>query len=751
MANYDLSILSDTEFEELAKDILTTHLNMDFKTFRGGRDKGIDLLYSQEGEETIVQVKHYVKSTFSNLKTAIRDEYKKMCKRNPKRYILFVSMDLSVNQCDELIGLMNGFIKSASDIFDLKRITSLLSSPKFTWIEEKYYKLWLANTTVISNILHNAQQNNIMYIVEQIRNNIPLYVITEDYFIAKRKLDKSGLLLIHGEPGVGKTVLANLLIFNYLESNFKPKFVIGHDISELEKILSRDSEEKEIIFIDDFLGSNFVELMNGNTESRLVSFILKYIQKPNKRVVLTSRTTIFNRASLEFEKLNQIQDKIVHHSIELNSYSALEKAEILYNHFYFLLNDRNYFNEILIDSRYMKIIRHKNYNPRIIQFFADKSRLNEIAVKDYYSFIMTKLDNPEDIWKYEYESKITNEERILVDTLLSFNQATKYEYLERGFENRYSYEIKVNSFIRSHNMFNKALKVLNTAFVSFEMDTDGNKLVKFLNPSIVDFLKHYFTENVSDIKRIIMGIKFIDQLYIFNPGELLKEGLINLPNNYIDFIGEFLINNFDDIEEIRHSKMKYLTMLSKATKIFDKEIEEIQYDYFNKVIDSETFQHFLDEETIYSILENSNSDSKVISLFLDNIDTIFILVISNSNYVEELAKWLELFCKLDNISCAKLLNEEYFIEKFKELIESDFENYFDEVASEFFNYTDYITIEQYNCYSFDEKSIENDISDFIDEFKYQSINLIKQAIENIYSDVQLVIEDVMEEHEYKTS
>lgn len=749
MANYDLSILCDTEFEELAKDILSSHLKLDFKTFRSGRDKGIDLLYSKDDEETIVQVKHYIKSTFSNLRTVIKEEYKKMCDRNPKRYILFVSMDLSVNQCDQITKIMNGYIKSASDIYDLKRIISLLSNKKNAWIEEKYYKLWLTNTSVISNILHNAQQNNIKYMVEQIREDLPLYVITNNYYISREKLEKSGLLLIHGEPGVGKTVLANLLVLQYLEAGYKPKFIIGHNIPELENILSRDKDEKEIIFIDDFLGSNFVELINGNNENRLVSFIRKYLHKPNKRVVLTSRTTIYNRASLVFEKLHQLEEKINLHSIEVKSYNQFEKAAILYNHCYFLLNDREYFNEIVKDKRYMRIIYHKNYNPRIIEFFADKLRLNDVDVKNYYSFIMDKLNNPEDIWRYEYESKITNEERLLVDTLLTFNQSSQLEYLERAFEKRYSYEIKENSFTRSHNTFNKALKVLDAGFIRIDIGENNKRLVSFINPSIRDFLKFYFRENPSEVSRIINGIKFIDQLLVFNSEGVSSEGLIDLTEEHIENIRQLLINDFNDIEEIGFSKMLYITKFSNVLPNPDEEIEKIQYNYLEKVIENEKFSHLSDVNSIYEVLNSRHQHLRIKELIFQNVKTVTALVLKNTYLVEELASWLGQICCLEQETCKMLLQEDFFINDLREILNINFEMYFEERSLEYFKYEDYITYNGYADYDFDLSSIETDIFNFIEEFKDQSVEFIRNAIPSIYGTVEKRIKETIDSCDYK--
>jgi hypothetical protein len=51
---YQLSILNDKEFEDLAKDLLEIELGFSLQNFKSGKDKGIDLRYSADKENLIV-------------------------------------------------------------------------------------------------------------------------------------------------------------------------------------------------------------------------------------------------------------------------------------------------------------------------------------------------------------------------------------------------------------------------------------------------------------------------------------------------------------------------------------------------------------------------------------------------------------------------------------------------------------------------------------------------------------------------
>lgn len=60
MAEYDFSALTDKEFEELVRDLLSKDPGISLRTFKKGKDKGIDIRYSSPNNinKVIVQAKH---------------------------------------------------------------------------------------------------------------------------------------------------------------------------------------------------------------------------------------------------------------------------------------------------------------------------------------------------------------------------------------------------------------------------------------------------------------------------------------------------------------------------------------------------------------------------------------------------------------------------------------------------------------------------------------------------------------------
>ena len=80
----------------------------------------------------------------------------------------------------------------------------------------------------------------------------------------------------------------------------------------------------------------------------------------------------------------------------------------------------DYIEELYKDKRYMQIILHKNFNPRIISFITDNDRLINTSSEEYWKFVKDKLDNPSDIWEHTFSRQSDEFIRNLV-SLIVFN------------------------------------------------------------------------------------------------------------------------------------------------------------------------------------------------------------------------------------------------------------------------------------------------------------------------------------------
>lgn len=719
MNNYTFSTLSDEEFEEITRELLSEHLNIDFRTYRKGKDGGVDLSngLSYDKNKIIGQVKHYPKSKFSDLRNSLKKEAIKMKVLSPERYILITSLDLSKGECSEIINILTPFLKTEDDIFDLKKLNYILQKKDNEWIEKKYYKLWLSSTNVLERIYNNGIYNNISWYIEDIKNKMPVYVFTSKYYEALLKLYKNRILLIHGEPGIGKTVLAEILAYHFLDKEFKLKYVSGNKIADIENIISPNPEDKEVIFMDDFLGSNFLELLNKFEESKLSFFIRKNLSEKNKYIILTTRTSIYNKGKITFEGFKNISKDFEEISITLSDYNSLEKAKILYNHLFFKLNNVEYFNDIKKSKNYLKIISHKNYFPRIIEFVTNENNISEILPEQYYKFIIEALDNPSEIWDYEFNKKIDELGRILIIIIYSFNSEMPKEKIEIAFYQRLKYEKKVC------NDFEEVLKIIDKAFINIVYKYNRYN-IDFSNPSIKDYLFKYLSKNNFERIRIIETFKYFEQLKMFR----LKNENYQFTLTEMEVLKQRILKDYSSIlsinENIVVSKNLGLLNLYYYGLKNDMEIEFFILNLYINILKDKKAMLYEEVETLLRILLNSiyliKSEYNCFELW-KNIK----YEIKSINQLKNLKIFLNGFSK--NLKEEILNDQDIFIEVCSKILSFESQN------------EDTRFIEEYNG---EETEISKKINEFYHELKIKYISEILDILE-LPNDERKLIEDLM--------
>lgn len=516
MALYNLEVLNDKEFEELCKDLLEKELGINFQIFKTGRDKGIDLRYACNFEnEIIVQAKRFIRSTYSNLKAELKKEKNsvKKLQKEPKRYILMTAFDLSVGQVDEVVLEMKPYIKNSQDVYGRDRIMNLIA--KYPDIERKYYKLWLTSTNVLSLILHNGVNGRSEFVKDKILKKASLYVPTRNFDIAVDKLKENHFLIVSGEPGIGKTTISYLLICDLLANGYELIYVDDH-LKDAEDVLSTSADIKQVVFFDDFFGSNLSEIINPrNSESKILSFIERIQSSTNKFLVMTTRTTILKQAQYRFEKFNRSGlANLSKYELEIRSYSKLDKAKILYNHMFHSGMTAEQYDVFFKSQNYLKIINHKNYFPRLIEFITSANQLKSIPIEATEEFIFNSLDNPKEIWHFAYEQQLNEEEKFLLMTLFSLGGYNVIsDQLEKAFEARYAYEIKENGFVLRSDAYQLSLRKLLDGFIKSERNSETGILTfGFLNPSVADFVINFLKERYAEVKRVLHSVAYFKQI-----------------------------------------------------------------------------------------------------------------------------------------------------------------------------------------------------------------------------------------------
>lgn len=747
--NYNLAVIQDKEFEELCKALFEKELGVPLQIFKKGVDKGIDLRYAgQTNNEIVIQAKHYLNSKFSDLKYVMANTEKPNIEKlvpPPLRYIVATSLGLNTNETDTLVNILSPFVKSTDDIFGIDRILELMrDNPD---VVTKFYKLWLTSSDILQRILFNGITGNSEFFEEKILRKVGLYVQTSDFNDALDRLKENHFLIITGEPGIGKTTIAYLLICNLLANDFQLIYV-DNDLKEASDLISPDPEKKQVIFYDDFLGSNIYDLMYPkNTESTIVNLIDRVQALKNKFLVLTTRTTILNQAHYAYAKLKRSgAANISKYEIKLSNYSSFNKAQILYNHLFQSKNSEALFNAAIKDKNYLRIINHHNYSPRLIEFITTSENFRNSAITDLVEFIFFNLNNPQEIWRDAYEKQIGDVERFLLTTLFSLGGYNIDETeLQTAFDERYRFEINNNGFTLVHNAFNTALKKLLDGLIQSTKNIEtGRNVYSFINPSVGDFLLYYLKDNTPEKWRILCGIKYVSQLTsFFDP--LNKAGLSLTEPEKERFFPVF------------HTKSK--TLIPSKKECLSNDLAFIYLMYFpsfvtDKIL-TEIFLSILDEnnaenqfEKLLKSVSYSYKFPNTKDLILNNWNKLINLLYSGAKDSMDFQNIIELFEEYD-CSLEEYLEDEDNRDEVELALVSCFHNSNDEDYS---SELDYIIENYHRGFTRDAATV---IRDRIDNNYYGFVNdcglsdFFSSFTRGVDLDENDILSDLIKQHEYE--
>lgn len=152
-------------------------------------------------------------------------------------------------------------------------------------MERQYYKLWLASTNVLNNKLNKNIVNWTGFEKEEIQATVRTNVMNDSFNDALEKLIENRYVVISGEPGIGKTTLARVLVAYLLSdkfvdknnpTNFEEFCYTNCNIDDFAKVMQ--TSKRQVFFYDDFLGQitleegekNFNRLDSSSYNQRIV-------------------------------------------------------------------------------------------------------------------------------------------------------------------------------------------------------------------------------------------------------------------------------------------------------------------------------------------------------------------------------------------------------------------------------------------------------------------------------------------------
>ncbi|MCH5676549.1 restriction endonuclease [Streptomyces gilvus] len=508
--------LSPYDFEVLVRDILQSETGQRLETFPPGRDGGIDVrLYRDNREELIVQCKHSPGRNFSAIKGELKKEAAKVSGRFNCRYILASSASLTRANKKEISSIFSGVNLAENDVWGVDDLENYLRI--HPGVEQANFKLWITSTAVLQRLLHSEVYERSAGLVEQISARTRLYVQNDAFPHAQEILEKYGVCLISGQPGIGKTTLAEMLLLRALSGDWSV-YVASEDIADIEKVWRRN--EKQIFFYDDFLGQNsLVDKLNKNEDSRLAQVIKRIQAAPDKRLILTTREYILRQARQTYEPLRRVAVLDNRRFIlDLRHYTRYQKAHILYNHIHFSGMSSSARRTILDNQRYRKLIEHRNYNPRLIELITASYDEEGAAPLKFSDYAESALDDPAHLWETIYEDQLSDVERNLLAVLSTFQAEVDLGDLEEAV---LAYESACGAHHSSRRQIMAALKRLQGTFVTIESTSSQTAateqdhqviFVGFSNPSFSDYVCGYLSSRESELDELIDGCVFFEQL-----------------------------------------------------------------------------------------------------------------------------------------------------------------------------------------------------------------------------------------------
>ena len=507
MADYDFRSLSSYDFALLARDLLQASLGKRLESFSQGPDSGIDFRYKDDHTNLIIQSKHYADSGFSALTSNLRrKERAKVDLLAPSRYILATSVPLTPNRKDELLEILKPHCLGPSDICGREDLNSLLSQNGD--IERRHFKLWLTSESVLRRVLAAGIFSDSEAHLDRVRLRLRRYVPNSSYDRAQALLDKHHYCIIAGLPGIGKTTLAEVLLADLVDRQGFEAFRIAHDLSEIRPV--KNSKNKQVFYFDDFLGKTSLEKLQKNEDQRLLELMEEVAANPNWRFILTTREYILNSARLRYEAFAQPSIEFKLCVINLSDYVRSIRAKILYNHIYFSDLPSPHKLALLQNRGYETILRHRNYNPRVIEYMTQARHAATVVPSLYLSQFTDSLEHPARIWDHAFRHQISEAGRHLLLVLGTLPDEVLLNDLELAFWSFYRLRQKKFGFATTSGDWNNALKELDGSFLATKR-IGKDFFATFHNPSIRDYIEDFLANSEGDVEDLIYGSHFYEQ------------------------------------------------------------------------------------------------------------------------------------------------------------------------------------------------------------------------------------------------
>lgn len=538
MTEFDLNRLNDKEFEVLANQIVSRLTGRTVERFKPGKDKGIDGRFFVAGQdEAVTQAKHWARSGYSALVAHLtRTETAKVAVLKPARYFLVTSVPLSRVNKQAIKKLFAPHILTESDILGNEDVQDFLRDhPE---VVQQHYKLWLASADILRLIYNAPIIGRSAFKLDQVVAFARKYVKTQCHEHALWRLEQSGAIIIIGEPGIGKSTLAEQLVLHYAAAGYQLCF-LENDLTEAEGAWQQGT--KQVFYFDDFLGRNYLDVIDAKADSHVVGFMQRVAKDKSKRFILTSRTTIMQQGKRLSELFQASNIDRNEYEVRILDLTVVEKAKILYNHIWFGDLEQAFVEQLYVGRRYQKVVSHRNFNPRLIAFITDSHKIAGIEAEKYWEYILATLENPRDIWRGVFENQLDKMGRLIVSLVVFHGGSITEQQLRTACERARAAELPVPSPVEWRLTFEKSFQMSVGAVITRTIDSEKpDAQVGLFNPSVGDFVLREFAKDENSVINFLSLLQDGDALEVVF--FLKRNGLID--NDRVRAVGRGLSARF---------------------------------------------------------------------------------------------------------------------------------------------------------------------------------------------------------------